>query len=220
MAENNLYTTGELASACGVTVRTVQYYDSKKLLTPSGYSEGGRRLYTEDDASKLRFILMLKNMGLGLTQIRGVLESSHREAILQTLLDEQAALIQEELDENKQRLDAVNMLRSDIKLFGTILTTDNTAVVHRMDRNLDSGYGNGNMVAISPCAYLGCGSNHMAGKALQRSCNLSLSCLQNGIQTNNERILLVGSYPSHQKTHLPSLRHKGLVCRALLCRSA
>ena len=29
MAENNLYQTGELAEACGTTVRTVQYYDGK-----------------------------------------------------------------------------------------------------------------------------------------------------------------------------------------------
>ncbi len=34
------YATGELAEACGTTVRTVQYYDGKGLLSPPGYSEG------------------------------------------------------------------------------------------------------------------------------------------------------------------------------------
>ena len=43
------YTTGELAKLCNVTVRTVQYYDSRGILVPSGLSEGGRRLYSEDD---------------------------------------------------------------------------------------------------------------------------------------------------------------------------
>ena len=34
------YTTGELAKLCGVTVRTVQYYDTRGVLTPSARSEG------------------------------------------------------------------------------------------------------------------------------------------------------------------------------------
>lgn len=35
-----MYTTGELAMLCGVTVRTVQYYDSRNILSPSRLSEG------------------------------------------------------------------------------------------------------------------------------------------------------------------------------------
>ncbi len=34
-AAHATYSTGELAQACGVTVRTVQYYDEKSLLSPS-----------------------------------------------------------------------------------------------------------------------------------------------------------------------------------------
>ena len=34
------YTTGELAKLCGVTVRTVQYYDSRGILAPTELSEG------------------------------------------------------------------------------------------------------------------------------------------------------------------------------------
>lgn len=75
MTEDKTYTTGELANVCGTTVRTVQYYDQKGLLAPSGYSEGGRRMYADEDAERLRFILMLKTLGLKLSQIRGILES-------------------------------------------------------------------------------------------------------------------------------------------------
>ena len=35
------YTTGEIAKLCGVSVRTVQYYDSRNILVPSELSEGG-----------------------------------------------------------------------------------------------------------------------------------------------------------------------------------
>lgn len=43
------YTTGELANICGVKKRTVQYYDKEKIVVPSKMSDGGRRIYTEDD---------------------------------------------------------------------------------------------------------------------------------------------------------------------------
>lgn len=43
------YTTGELEKLCNVSVRTVQFYDTKNLLKPSAISERGRCLYTEVD---------------------------------------------------------------------------------------------------------------------------------------------------------------------------
>lgn len=36
------YTTGELAKLSGVTVRTVQYYDTRGILIPSELTEGGK----------------------------------------------------------------------------------------------------------------------------------------------------------------------------------
>ena len=56
------YTTGELAKLCGVTVRTVQYYDTRGILVPSELSEGGRRLYTEGDLKRMRIIWFLREL--------------------------------------------------------------------------------------------------------------------------------------------------------------
>ena len=53
------YTTGELAKLCGVTVRTVQYYDNRGILVPSGLTEGGRRLYSGEDLKKMIIICFL-----------------------------------------------------------------------------------------------------------------------------------------------------------------
>ena len=50
------YTTGEIAKLCGVSVRTVQYYDSRNILVPSELSEGGRRLYSEEDLTSQRLM--------------------------------------------------------------------------------------------------------------------------------------------------------------------
>ena len=51
---DGLYTTGEIAKLCGVSVRTVQYYDTRGILIPSSLTEGGRRLYTEADVGPLK----------------------------------------------------------------------------------------------------------------------------------------------------------------------
>ena len=50
------YSTGEIAKLCSVTVRTVQYYDTRGILIPSELSEGGRRLYSEDDLKRMKII--------------------------------------------------------------------------------------------------------------------------------------------------------------------
>ncbi|MDO4291442.1 MAG: MerR family transcriptional regulator [Eggerthellaceae bacterium] len=135
-ASNARFATGELAELCGTTVRTVQYYDNKGLLNPSGYSDGGRRLYSEGDAARLRFILMMKSLGLKLAQIRGVLESPNREKILDELLGEQAAQLEGQIAEAKDRLAAVKELRAEIRLSGRVLTTTNEAMADRMEDRL------------------------------------------------------------------------------------
>ena len=56
------YTTGEIAKICGVTVRTVQYYDTRGILVPSELSEGGRRLYSDEDVRRLKVICFLRDV--------------------------------------------------------------------------------------------------------------------------------------------------------------
>lgn len=87
--DEKTYSTGELAALCGVSVRTVQYYDEKDLLPPSGLSEGGRRIYTEADAAKLRRIMVLKSLGLKLADIRDFLGSDASAVVLRDILEEQ-----------------------------------------------------------------------------------------------------------------------------------
>ena len=96
------YSSGELAQACGVTVRTVQYYDEKGLLPPADLTEGGRRVYTEADAAKLRKILLLKSLGLKLADIKSFLESDVSTTVLRDILEAQDAKLASELEERAQ----------------------------------------------------------------------------------------------------------------------
>ena len=64
---------GELATQYKIKTDTLRFYDKLNLLSPSSRSEAGYRLYTKQDAKRLRFILKAKNIGLTLTEIAELL---------------------------------------------------------------------------------------------------------------------------------------------------
>jgi len=109
------YTTGEMAKLCGVSVRTVQYYDARGILSPSELSEGGRRLYDEDDLSKLKLICFLREMDFSINDIGKVLAEEHPEKLILYLLDEQEKLLSEDIGEKRTRLERVRDLRRCLK---------------------------------------------------------------------------------------------------------
>jgi DNA-binding transcriptional MerR regulator len=72
-----------VAQRTGLTKRTIRYYEEIGLVTPSGRSQGGYRLYTEADVVRLERIQQLKQLaGLSLAEILELLEAeSVRERI-------------------------------------------------------------------------------------------------------------------------------------------
>lgn len=66
---------GELAERTGLSLRTIRHYDQIGLLTPSGRSEGGFRLYTEDDHDQLMLIRRMKPLGYSLEQMGDLLRA-------------------------------------------------------------------------------------------------------------------------------------------------
>lgn len=118
--EEKTYSTGELAQACGVTVRTVQYYDEKGLLPPSGLTEGGRRIYRESDAAKLRRILLLKSLGLKLSDIRSFLESDASTQVLRDILKAQDERLAAELEERTQARERIAVMLDALESTGEL----------------------------------------------------------------------------------------------------
>ncbi|MEU0335504.1 MerR family transcriptional regulator [Streptomyces sp. NPDC006193] len=68
-----LLTIGELARATGLTVRTIRYWSDQGVLTPVARSSGGYRLYDAGGVARLELIRTLRELGLGLADVRGVL---------------------------------------------------------------------------------------------------------------------------------------------------
>ena len=109
------YTTGELAKLCNVSVRTVQFYDTKNLLKPSEISEGGRRLYTEADVKKLSFICLLKTLGLNLNAIKQILEHADSNDIILSILDEQLKQLKLDIDEKQNQIQTIKLVQQNIR---------------------------------------------------------------------------------------------------------
>ncbi|MFE5211924.1 TipAS antibiotic-recognition domain-containing protein [Streptomyces sp. NPDC056600] len=77
-----------LAKASGVTVRTLRHYDAVGLLPADRLGAGGVRHYTAASALRLQRILLLRGLGLGLSEIAAVVDEE-KDAVeaLRTHLD-------------------------------------------------------------------------------------------------------------------------------------
>ena len=68
------YTINRIAQTAGVTLRTLRYYDRIGLLVPSGRTEAGYRLYSDDDLDKLQQILFFRELDFPLEKIGRLME--------------------------------------------------------------------------------------------------------------------------------------------------
>ena len=91
--ESDLYKAQEFAERAGVTVRTLHHYDRLGLLSPSGRTEAGYRLYGDRDLVRLEQILALKFIGFPLQEIRRLLKRDAKD--LPSALRRQRTLILE-----------------------------------------------------------------------------------------------------------------------------
>lgn len=64
----------ELARRTGLSVRALHHYDEIGLLSPSGRTEAGHRLYAAEDVLRLQQIKSLRALGFSLGEIRTCLE--------------------------------------------------------------------------------------------------------------------------------------------------
>ena len=108
------YTTGELAKLCGVTVRTVQYYDQRRILIPSELSEGGRRVYSDSELKRMKMICFLRELDLSIEAISQILQEEHPEKLLSLLIEQQDKLLSDEIGKKKEKLAKLRELKNEL----------------------------------------------------------------------------------------------------------
>lgn len=64
---------GELAAACGVTAKTIRFYEQAALLPEPVRTAGGYRDYPPEARTRLTFIRDAQSAGLTLAEIRSIL---------------------------------------------------------------------------------------------------------------------------------------------------
>lgn len=109
------YTTGEIAKLCGVSVRTVQYYDSRNILVPSELSEGGRRLYSEQDLKRMKIICFLRDAGISINNIGELLSEDDPGSVISVLLEQQEQALCEEVSERQEKLAILDGIKKELR---------------------------------------------------------------------------------------------------------
>lgn len=69
-------TVHEVSKLTKVSVRTLHYYDSIGLLSPTTVTESGYRLYDDTALERMQHILLFRELGFPLKEIKQILDSS------------------------------------------------------------------------------------------------------------------------------------------------
>jgi MerR family transcriptional regulator, repressor of the yfmOP operon len=114
MEQLKYFKIGELAHLVEMSPRTIRYYEEIGLLHPGKRGEGGKRVFTENDLQRLKFIKRLKHLGLTLSEMSELaniykIHQTNREVLprLCELLDDQVKKIDE-------RINSLTRLKEDI----------------------------------------------------------------------------------------------------------
>lgn len=115
------YSVGQVAAFAGVTVRTLHHYDRAGLLSPSGRSGAGYRLYSDTDLARLQQILFYRELGFSLDEIAEILKDPQANALEQ--LQARVRQLSEEID-RLQRLAEVAEEAIAVQQTGVRLTPE------------------------------------------------------------------------------------------------
>ena len=111
----------QAAALSGVSTRVLRHYDEIGLLQPSARTAAGYRQYDDEDLLRLQRIIAYRGLGLGLDDIRRLLEADPVDAAVQ--LETQEALLESTLERVREQLQYVRTTRRARKM-GLNLTPD------------------------------------------------------------------------------------------------
>ena len=105
---------GEVASQSDTTIRTVRYYLQEGLIREAERSQGGFYLFAQDVVEKVRYICLLREMGLSLPEIKLLIQirrgSDSGGVASQRLRDR----LDEQLGLTEKRIEAFQKLKREI----------------------------------------------------------------------------------------------------------
>jgi MerR family copper efflux transcriptional regulator len=92
-------TIGAVAKRIGVPVDTIRFYESEGVIPPPARTESGYRLYSATDLRRLRLVRQARLLGLGLSEIKTMVEQAfasdcgdYLDQLLERLTEQHAAV--------------------------------------------------------------------------------------------------------------------------------
>ena len=101
-------TVGEVSMLLGISVRALHHWDETGLVHPSRRSAAGYRLYCEADIMRIQQVLVYRQTGMNLADIKMVLDEPETDAM--THLRRQRELVQGQISHLQQMLNSIDMV--------------------------------------------------------------------------------------------------------------
>lgn len=110
---------GQAAEQSGVAVETIRYYERAGIVPPPARAANGRRLYSEADVGRLRFIRRCRDLGFSMADARTLLDladgnGGHCDEV-QALSSDHLAAVRARIDRLRRLEAALEELRSNCR---------------------------------------------------------------------------------------------------------
>jgi DNA-binding transcriptional MerR regulator len=105
---------GELAERGGKTVRAIHHYEELGLIRPVTRSKGGYRLFQEDALTRIRWVGMLQDLGLSLSEVRDWLQELEDKRSAPAAMQEVRLLFQKKLMETRESVVRLQGLENEL----------------------------------------------------------------------------------------------------------
>lgn len=99
MQTEKYYKVNEFARLCGVTPRTLKYYEERNLLHPAYTKENGYRYYSISQIDEVSAILLFRDYGFSLDEIKKIMEQDDLSGVEQRM-----NMMLSIIEEQKQKL--------------------------------------------------------------------------------------------------------------------
>ena len=95
-------TVRQVSQLTGVSIRALHHYDAIGLLKPTQVTDAGYRLYSDAEIERLYMILVFRELGLPLKEIRSILNAPDYDR--NRVLEQQIQIMQERAEKLKNRI--------------------------------------------------------------------------------------------------------------------
>ena len=123
-------TVGEVSTLLGVSVRALHHWDETGLVHPSRRSAAGYRLYCEADIMRIQQVLVYRQTGMSLADIKAVLDEAGADVL--THLHRQRELLQGQISHLQHKLSSIDMV-IDIHQLGARISVAEMAEIWGTD---------------------------------------------------------------------------------------